>query len=67
MGLLTHMTWPESTMLQVLEDAEQTRANTYDIVCLELNDGRTFTIAVICGAGADEAHRVLSEMQEAVN
>lgn len=66
MGLLTRMTWPESTLLQVLEDAEQNKADTFDIACLELNDGRTFTIAVICGDGADDANRMLSELQEAV-
>ncbi|RUI65880.1 hypothetical protein [Pseudomonas aeruginosa] len=66
MGLLTKMTWPESTLLQVLEDAEQDKADTFDIVCLELNDGRTLTVAVICGDGADDANNMLSELQEAV-
>ncbi len=67
MGMLTQMAWPNTTLLQVLEDAEKTEANTFDLVCLELNDGRTFTVAVICGAGADEANQMLGELKEAVN
>lgn len=66
MGVLTRMTWPTSTLLQVLEDAEQNTADTFDIACLELNDGRTLTIAVICGAGADDANQMLSDLQEAL-
>ncbi|WP_069861393.1 hypothetical protein [Pseudomonas citronellolis] len=66
MGLLTRMKWPQSTLLQVLEEAEQNEGDTFDIVCLELNDGRTFTVAVICGDGADRANEMLSDLQEAV-
>ncbi|MCY1408140.1 hypothetical protein D3C76_654910 [compost metagenome] len=62
MGALTRMTWPQTTLLEVLEDAEKT-ANTFDIVCLELNDGRTFTVAVVCGEHAEAAHQMLDALK----
>lgn len=49
MGLLTSMQWPKTTLLQLLEDAEASSKDTFDIVHLELESGRSYVVAVIHG------------------
>lgn len=64
MGLLTKLLWPKTTVLELLEDAERRDvSDTFDLVSLDLNDGRPFLIAVICGDKAEDAYRALSELK----
>lgn len=49
MGLLTAMTWPDTSLLDLLNDAEESVQDTFDIVHLELNSGRSYVVAVIHG------------------
>lgn len=65
MGLLTKMQWQKTTVLELLEDAEQRDVSeTFDIVALDLSSGRKLLIAVICGDKAEDAYRELSELKE---
>lgn len=49
MGLLTSMKWPDTTLLDLLNDAENSAEETFDIVHLELNSGHSYVVAVIHG------------------
>lgn len=49
MGLLTSMQWPKTTLLDLLDDAEASKKDTFDIVHLELESGRSYVVAVIHG------------------
>ena len=49
MGLLTSMQWPKTTLLQLLDDAEASAGDTFDVVHLELESGRSYVVAVIHG------------------
>ncbi|MDE1531655.1 hypothetical protein PVE90_18265 [Pseudomonas carnis] len=49
MGLLTSMQWPKTTLLQLLDDAEASTKDTFDVVHLELESGRSYVVAVIHG------------------
>ncbi|KRP97455.1 hypothetical protein TX25_05995 [Pseudomonas lactis] len=49
MGLLTSLQWPKTTLLQLLEDAEASTQETFDVVHLELESGRSYVVAVIHG------------------
>lgn len=43
------MTWPNTSLLDLLNDAEESTEETFDIVHLELNSGRSYVVAVIHG------------------
>jgi phosphotransferase system HPr-like phosphotransfer protein len=65
MGLLTKMEWQKTTVLELLEDAEQRDvSDTFDIVTLGLAGDRKFLIAVISGDKAEDAYRELSDLKE---
>lgn len=49
MGLLTSLQWPKTTLFQLLEDAETSPDDTFDVVHLALESGQSFVIAVIHG------------------
>lgn len=49
MGLLTSMKWPDTSLLDLLNDAEKSTEETFDIVHLELNSGHSYVVAVIHG------------------
>lgn len=64
MGVLTNMTWPSTTLLQVLEDAQRREGETFDVVELDLNCGRKFLLAVVCGDKAEEAFQQLCDLKD---
>lgn len=49
MGLLTSMQWPKTSLFDLLEDAEKSSKDTFDVVHLALNSGRSYVVAVIHG------------------
>ena len=49
MGILTSMQWPKTSLFDLLEDAEKSSKDTFDVVHLELESGQSFVIAVIHG------------------
>lgn len=50
MGVVTNLFgWPNTTLVNVFEEAENAEGNQLDVVEMELKNGRTFAIAVISG------------------
>ncbi|BAV74141.1 hypothetical protein PCAU_1932 [Pseudomonas chlororaphis subsp. aurantiaca] len=49
MGLLTSMRWGEVTLLDLLNDVEKDTVDSFEVVHLELNSGRSYVVAVIHG------------------
>ncbi|KAB0531359.1 MULTISPECIES: hypothetical protein [Pseudomonas] len=66
MGRLTSMQWPKTTLLDLLEDAEASPKDTFDIVHLELKSGRSYVIAVVHGEPdqVDEVAEVLENLKQ---
>lgn len=64
MGLLSKMAWPQTTLLDLLNDAEAREEETFDIAYLELNTGHDYVVAVISGEKAAEAYNRLVELKE---
>lgn len=64
MGLLTKMAWPQTTLLDLLDDAEKAEGETFDVAYLEMNCGRDYVVAVISGEKASEAYNRLVELKE---
>ncbi|WP_447588692.1 hypothetical protein [Aquipseudomonas campi] len=64
MGLLTKMHWPTTTLLELLNDAEQSDGDLFDVVHLELNDGRSYLVAVITGDKAEKADGLLDCLRD---
>lgn len=62
MGVLTAMKWPETTLLDLLNDAEESSTETFDLVHLELNSGRSYVVAVIHGE-PDQVDSIAEEIQ----
>lgn len=62
MGELTRMRWPTSTLLDLLNDAEQ-RPETFDMASMDLSSGKQYMVAVVCGPKAEEAFRLLQELK----
>ncbi len=62
MGLLTSMQWPKTTLLQLLDDAEATTKDTFDVVHLELESGRSYVVAVIHG-GPEQVDGVAEKLE----
>lgn len=62
MGELTRMNWPKTTLLDLLNDAEQ-RSETFDIATMDLLSGKEYMVAVVCGPKAEEAFRLLQELK----
>lgn len=63
MGRLTKMTWPTTSVLALLEDAEHSDKEIFDVVHLELNTGRDFVIAVVAGDKAERAAQALEQLK----
>ncbi|MCY1290483.1 hypothetical protein D9M69_464040 [compost metagenome] len=63
MGLLTQMHWPTTTLLELLNDAEQNDKDLLDVVHLELDDGRDYVVAVITGPNAQKAADLLERLR----
>jgi hypothetical protein len=49
MGLLTSMQWPKTTLFDLLEDAEASTTDTFDVAHLELESGQSYVVAVVHG------------------
>lgn len=49
MGLLTKMNWPDTKLLHLLDEAEASPGETFDVIHLGLNSGKDFVVAVIHG------------------
>ncbi|GAB3389658.1 hypothetical protein [Azotobacter armeniacus] len=64
MGLLTKMTWPKTTLLDLLNDAESREGETFNLAQLELRAGRDYMVAVISGEKAGEAYSHLAELKQ---
>lgn len=66
MGCLTSMQWPKTTLLNLLDDAEASTKDTFDIVHLELESGRSYVIAVVHGEPdqVDEVAGVLEKLKQ---
>lgn len=63
MGLLTEMKWPQTTLLDLLNDAELIDSDICDVVHLELNSGLDYLIAVITGNKAEQAAELLERLR----
>ncbi|WP_137972383.1 hypothetical protein [Pseudomonas sp. F(2018)] len=63
MGLLTKMHWPTTTLLELLNDAEESDEDLLDVAHLELNDGRDYLVAVITGPKAEKAAELLERLR----
>lgn len=62
MGVLTAMTWPKTTLLDLLNDAEESVQDTFDVIHLELNSGRSYVVAVIHGE-PDQVDKIAEKIQ----
>ena len=62
MGLLTAMTWPNTSLLDLLNDAEESEQDTFDVIHLELNSGRSYVVAVVHGE-PDQVDSIAEEIQ----
>ncbi|WP_371359891.1 hypothetical protein [Pseudomonas sp. KT_2_4] len=62
MGLLTAMTWPKTSLLDLLNDAEESEQDTFDVIHLEPNSGRSYVVAVIYGE-PDQVDSIAEEIQ----
>ena len=56
------MTWPKTSLLDLLNDAEESEQDTFDVIHLELNSGRSYVVAVIHGE-ADQVDSIAEEIQ----
>lgn len=63
MGLLTKMHWPTTTLLELLNDAEQQDEDLLEVAHLELNDGRDYLVAVVTGPKAEKAAELLERLR----
>lgn len=63
MGLLSHMKWKTTTVLDLVEDAESTDAEVLDVVHLELYSGKDFVVAVVTGERAAKAAELLERLR----
>lgn len=66
MGLLSNMlcaNWSETTLLNVMLDAESRTEETFDFEHLELDDGRDFLMAVVTGMRAEKLARHLERLR----
>ncbi|AVG15354.1 hypothetical protein CFN79_05470 [Chromobacterium vaccinii] len=65
MGKLTNLfEWDQTTLLEVFEEAEATVNNQFDIVEMELADGRSVVMAMIAGTHAQPIAQLLREAKE---
>lgn len=64
MGLLTQMNFPGTTLLHLLDDADQRAENLAEYVHLELKSGRDFMIAVVTGPNAERVARLLDRLKD---
>ncbi len=62
MGLLTSMKWPETSLLDLLNDAEASTKDTFDIVHLELESGRSYVVAIVHGE-PDQVDEIAEELE----
>lgn len=63
MGILTTMHWPTTTLLELLNDAEQLDEDLLDVAHLELNDGRDYLVAVVTGSKAEKVAELLERLR----
>lgn len=63
MGLLLRMTWPTTTLLELLNDAEQRNEDLLDVAHLELNSGRDYLVAVVTGEKAQKLAELLEQLR----
>ena len=56
------MTCPKTSLLDLLNDAEESEQDTFDVIHLELNSGRSYVVAVIHGE-ADQVDSIAEEIQ----
>jgi hypothetical protein len=63
MGLLTKMHWPTTTLLELLNDAEQQDEDLLDVAHLELNDGRDYLVAVVTGPKSEKVAELLERLR----
>lgn len=63
MGLLLRMTWPKTTLLDLLDDAEQSPEDLLDVAHLELNSGRDYLVAVVTGNKAQMVAELLERLR----
>lgn len=63
MGLLLRMTWPTTTLLEVLNDAEQNPEDLLDVAHLELNNGRDYLVAVVTGDKVQKVAELLERLR----
>lgn len=64
MPRLTDMKWSTTTVMDLLNDAEERGGEVFDIVYLELNTGASFMLAAVGGDDADAAHEMMEKLKE---
>lgn len=63
MGRLLRMTWPKTTLLDLLDDAEQSPEDLLYVAHLELNSGRDYLVAVVTGHKAQIVAELLERLR----
>lgn len=64
MPSLTDLMWPQTTVLDLLEDAEQRGDDVFDLAFMELNSGDDLLIAVVSGEDAAAANVLLEQLKD---
>ncbi|OHX10293.1 hypothetical protein BI347_21095 [Chromobacterium sphagni] len=62
--LINPFEWDKTTLRDVFEEAEATVNNQFDIVEMELADGRSVVMALIAGTSAQPIAQILREAKE---
>ncbi|MGC0153336.1 hypothetical protein ACPRNU_12810 [Chromobacterium vaccinii] len=62
--LINPFEWGKTTLRDVFEEAEATVNNQFDIVEMELADGRSVVMALIAGTSAQPIAQILREAKE---
>lgn len=64
MSLLHDIDYEQTTLLQLIQQAEQSSADTFELVQLTLDSGRELILLAISGENLDAMGKVLEGLQE---
>ncbi|UTH73526.1 hypothetical protein [Chromobacterium sp. IIBBL 290-4] len=65
--LINPFEWSKTTLRELFEETEATVENQFDIVEMELADGRSVVMALIAGIHAQPIAQLLREAKETAN
>jgi phosphotransferase system HPr-like phosphotransfer protein len=64
MGKLLEMTWDKTTVVDLVEDAESSAGNQFDLIELGMNNGRTIAVAVLSGPHTEAICQAMRKLNQ---